>query len=220
MATNKKAGERKRRAKCAAFCVCWRCTARVLGRWLDSLGSQTEAGKWLLFVTITYRTVINPWKRGFPVRCADRPSPEFARHLFGSFIQHLERELSSPIAFVVADQQGDIGGRFHQHGLISGKGLDRYPRRSVEKWLGTNAGFNRVLPFRKGAAYYISCYIGRNLDKAEWDVDLGKTSLAQPTKGGAVVRASSAELPQSYYHQSLRSYQRDKNWRSDEQNHT
>ena len=207
MATSKKAG-RKRRTKCAEFCCCWRCRARVLGEWLDAMGRQTEAGKWLLFVTITYRTVINPWKRGFPVSCSDRPSPEFARHLFDSFVQHLEREISSPIACVVADQHGDIGGRFHQHGLITGKGLDRYPRRKIEKWLGSNAGFNRVLPFRKGAAYYVARYIGHNLEKAEWTLEMGGTQPVHPQqpKGRGIDVARSADLPSEFFHQTTRNF--------------
>lgn len=182
--------------------------ARVLGQWLDALGSQTTVGAWLLFITITYRAAINPWRRGFPMTCSDRPSPEFSHYVFGSLIEHLEREISSPIAFVVADQYGNAGGRFHQHALVSGRGLDRYPRRKVGKWLRTNAGFNRVLPFKRGAAYYLANYIGRNLEQAEWTLEMGGTQSVHPhqQKAGGIEVARSANLPSDCFHHTLRKH--------------
>jgi hypothetical protein len=137
-------------------CKCYRCIAEALGSWLQILGLRTQAETWVVFATITYRTLAYPWNRGFPGTGDGKPSPEFAHHVFADLIQYLEQVLGERIDYVVADQLGSLNGRFHQHALLSGKGLADYPRPKIAGWLNRRAGFARVLPFEKPAAYYLS----------------------------------------------------------------
>jgi hypothetical protein len=194
------------RRRCQEFCNCWRCTARVLGRWLDILGARTCLGRWLFFVTITYRATEYQWVRGVPVSGTGRPSPAFARYLFTLFSEYVENSVGAPIDYVVVDQYGSRTGRFHQHALVTGRGLDRYPRRHLESWLLRNAGYSRVLPFERGAAYYVGRFIGREAAGLEWDLRIGreaeKRSLSVDV--GRMVVAKSADLPSDLFHQTLR----------------
>jgi hypothetical protein len=185
-------------------CSCTRCFAHVQGAWFDELGRQTEAGRWMKFVTISYRTPSQPWHKGFPMSGAWRPSPEFGNHLFDRFVGQLEAWLGERVDYVVMDQYGQVNGRFHQHALLAGIGLDRYPRREMESWLCKNVGYSRVLPFERGAAYYLARFAGRDLHRAEWRVRLGNEDVRVdlPPRRGVVV-ACSADLPRSAFHQSF-----------------
>ncbi len=186
-------------------CRCWRCAARVLGNWLDRLGETTEAKHWNLFVTLTYSTPTYPWKRGFPALGHARPTADFGHRFFAFFISYLESRVGSDLDFVVADQYGDVNGRFHQHALLAGKGVECYPRRAIQQWLRCHAGFARVLPFEHGAAHYVARYIGRDVRHTEWDFRIGNEESARPyrSKNGGHVVATSAELPRGLFHQTL-----------------
>jgi hypothetical protein len=187
-------------------CRCFRCLAGVLGEWLEVLSLRTSVGTWVLFTTLTYRTIAYPWNRGFPSSGDGKPSPEFAHHVFADLITHLEQVLGERVDYVVADQLGSLNGRFHQHALLSGKGLDQYPRPRIAGWLNQRAGFARVLPFKKPAAYYLSRYIGRDLERTEWDFRIGDEKVIGDKSGsipGHSVIATSAELPSALFHQTM-----------------
>jgi hypothetical protein len=186
-------------------CRCCRCLAGVLGSWIDVLSLRTGVGAWVLFVTLTYRTLAYPWNRGFPRSGDGKPSPEFAHHVFADLVTYLEQALGERMDYVVADQLGSLNGRFHQHALLSGKSLDQYPRTKIAGWLNRRAGFARVLPFEKPAAWYLSRYIGRGIAETEWDLRIGNGKVIAkkdgPIPGHSV--AISAELPKGMFHQGL-----------------
>jgi hypothetical protein len=186
-------------------CTCAGCLALAWGRWLDQLGQRTSCGVWDIFATLTFRTQNLPWTRGFPNSASGRPSPEFAHTFFQLFVSHLESEMGGRIDYSVCDQYGAVNGRFHQHALLSGQGLETYPRKQIEAWLGQRAGFARVLPFQRGAAYYIGRYLGKHVREANWDVRVGEQRMAhvsKPEVWGNVVVAS-AEMPKGLFHQGL-----------------
>lgn len=190
-----------------SFCHCRRCLSSAWGRWLDDLGSRTSRGNWDWFVTISHRTETYHWLRGFPIK-GSKPSPEYGHHFFQFFVAHLERELSSRVEFVVADQFGSINGRYHQHGLMAADGLEEYPRSEIECWLRRRAGFSRVLPFQHGAAFYIGKFLGVAVLEADWSIHVGPedTSRNQETQAGKNVIIQSAALPHSVFHQSLHTH--------------
>jgi hypothetical protein len=185
-------------------CNCTRCFAHVLGAWFDESGRRTESGRWMKFATISYGTTSQPWRSGFSMSEAWRPSSEFGNRLFDRFVGQLEAWLGERVDYIVADQYGRMNGRFHQHALLSATGLDRYPRRDMESWLCRNAGYSRVLPYERGAAYYLARFGGRDLYRAEWRLRLGEEDARLDTrpKSGVIV-ARSAELPSDFFHQSL-----------------
>lgn len=185
--------------------MCWRCLSNHMGRYVDSLGAQTDPGGWQVFATITYRTQTYPWQQGFPAGGAGRPKADFAHHLFDRLIMHLETELGSRVDYVVADQLGDKGGRLHQHAILAGQGLADYPRASIWEWLKEKAGWNRVLPFEQGAAYYISRYISRDINRCEWNLRVGDRHLCEidPAAVGRVVVVQSSDAPKAFFHNSF-----------------
>lgn len=185
------------------LCSCSKCLPRALGGWIDSLGATTRSGEWQVFSTMTYRTKNYPWARGFPMSGAGRPNPEFAHNLFARLITHLEGELQARLDYVVADQFGAQMGRFHQHAILASPGLDAYPRKQIWEWLKEKAGWSRVLPFEKGAAYYISQYIGRDAHKCEWNVRIGNESPTPPVEVGRITTVSSAPVDKSLFHLGL-----------------
>jgi len=211
METKETAGQRKRRSRCPEFCRCGHCTANVLGLWLDGLASRTCAGRWLLFTTITYRATEYGSLKSSPASGTGRPSPAFARHIFHLFCEHVEQSVGAPIDFVVADQYGNQAGRFHQHALIAGLGLESYPRRYLENWLLRNAGYSRVLPFEHGAAYYVARFIGRETAGLEWDLRITRgADQPRSVDGGRMIVAKSADLPSHLFHQAFRPFGRNK----------
>jgi hypothetical protein len=182
-------------------CTCWRCTARLYGAWLDELGHRTASGSWNFFATITFSTPTYPWTRGFPTT-RSRPSSDFAHHFFRYFVGHFEAMLEEPLDYAVADQLGNVNGRLHLHALLAGKSLEHSQRRHVESWLAKNAGYSRVLPFERGAAYYLGRYIGRDSVDCEWDVRVGEqvmNRVREPRRWGDVVVASAC-LPHNAFH--------------------
>jgi hypothetical protein len=186
-------------------CSCWKCHADHLGGWIDALGSTTAPGRWQVFSTITYSTKSYPWQKGFPI-LAGRPKADFAHHLFARLISHLERELVTHVDYVVADQLGSINGRFHQHAILAAHGLDAYPRTEIWKWLKEQAGWSRILPFEKGAAYYISRYIGRDANRCEWFPRVGEDLISEPSvqEIGKSIVVQSANVPRIYFKQSYK----------------
>jgi hypothetical protein len=117
-------------------------------------------------------------------------------------ITHLENEVGSRLDYVVADQLGDRFGRLHQHAILAAPGLDKYPRTEIWEWLKERAGLSRVLPFQQGAAFYISRYIGRDINRCEWDLRSGDHQLdkVEPAAIGRVVVARSTDVRKAFFH--------------------
>lgn len=192
-------------------CRCHECFTSALGAWVDELGSKTSLGTWQVFGTLTYATRNYPWQRGFPINGSGRPHPDFAHNLFSAFTSHLEAEIGHYIDYVVADQFGSIGGRFHQHCLLSAPGLDKYSRNAIWQWLHDRAGWSRILPSEKGAAYYISRYIGRDADKCDWNFRIGEMSRPLEIEKqalGRVVLVHSAPVEKALLHTGFKKRKR------------
>jgi len=179
------------------LCRCHKCVARAMGSWIDSLGPQTSTQHWQLFGTVTFRTPYFPWRKGFPMGGSYRPSPHFVHRNYRDLIAHLERRLCSPVDYVVADQIGAINGRLHQHFILASPGLETYPRREIWEFLYARAGFNRILPFERGAAFYIGRYIGRAIPACEWDVPISRNptipTIPRPVGRTEIVRSVEME---------------------------
>jgi len=139
-----------------------------------------------------------------------RPKADFAHHLFDRLISHLEKQLGSRIDYVVADQFGSINGRFHQHAILSGVGLDSYPRKEIWKWLKERAGWSRVLPFLQGASYYISRYIGRDANRCDWFPRVGEEPQTLKTAAniGRTVVVQSADVGRHIFKQGWKQRKR------------
>lgn len=184
-------------------CTCRKCLGQRYGEWLDDAGSHTISGCWNCFATITFATPNYPFMRGFKTT-RSRPSPEFAQHFFRFFVAHFEVVLGERMDYAVTDEYGAQSGRFHMHALLAAPSLPNV-RLHVESWLSKQAGYSRVLPFERGASFYISKFMGHGSQSCEWDLRIGDNCMdhvRKPEKWGEVVVVS-ADLPWYAFHQGF-----------------
>jgi hypothetical protein len=191
-------------------CRCHKCMAATMGTWIDGLGGKTSTGRWQAFCTATFRTPTYPWQRGFPMGGSYKPNPHFVHRTFEGLIFSIEDELHAPVDYVVADQLGALNGRLHQHFILAAPGLDEYPRQKIWNHLFERAGFNRILPFERGAAYYIGRYIGRAISDCEWDFRFASHPPIPPmpriTGGNEIVR--SVTMPKEAFKDTQKGWHR------------
>lgn len=192
----------RRRRKHHAPCVCWLCYADRMGGFIDDLGARTAAGAWKWFVTLTYRTSNFPWANGFPIE-QPQPSPEFVSHFFERMICWIEREVHARVEFFNVHQFGGTGGRLHQHCGLSWPGLFEYRWRDLQDMLWKNGGFNRILPWKRDAGFYIGRYIGRDAERSDWDFRAGRERIRPPVAVGRQVIAASDDLPSTKFRNIL-----------------
>jgi hypothetical protein len=67
------------------------------------------------------------------------------------------------------------------------------------------AGFARVSPYRKPASYYLSRFIGHDIERTDWDLRVGEEKIRTangPVVGHSVI-ATSAQLPKELFRQTL-----------------
>jgi len=175
-----------RRRKHRASCSCWLCYADRMGKFIDDLGRRTVAGHWLWFVTLTFRTPYFPWAKGFPIE-QPKPRPDFVHHFFARVISWIEGQVHGRVEYFVVDQFGETGGRLHLHCGLSWPGLFKYRWKDLQNMLCKDAGFNRILPWKKDAGYYIGRYVGRDTRRCEWDFRVGCESVRVPVQVGRQV---------------------------------
>lgn len=192
------------------LCPCFLCLASVMGCWIDGLAGMTSIGRWQIFGTATFRTPDYPWKKGFPIGGSYKPSPNFVHRTYHQLIQFLEGQLHSPIDYVVADQLGALNGRLHQHFILAAPGLDAFRREDIWNYLFKRAGFNRILPFDHGAAFYIGRYIGRSVADCDWDFRLASHPDVppMPSKVGRMDIARSVEMPKGAFKNTRKEWHR------------
>src|SRR6266852_3514406 len=89
-----------RRRKHRAPCRCWLCYADRMGGFIDTLGGRTLAGRWLWFLTLTFRTERFPWVRGFPIEQPESCS-DFVHHFFERMIRWIEGQVHSRVEYFV-----------------------------------------------------------------------------------------------------------------------
>jgi hypothetical protein len=85
-----------------------------------------------------------------------------------AWLRALEKAAGHPIAWFRADEYGERFGKFHMHLLIANVAhIHRFT--FMELWNQRN-GFARIYPFdpRKGAAFYVSEYVSKQL--GEWEI--------------------------------------------------
>jgi hypothetical protein len=162
-----------RRRKHKAQCICWACYSDRMGAFVDQRGRTTAAGRWLWFLTLTFRTPHFPWGRGFPME-QPQPSADFVRHFFERMISWIERQVHCRVEYFVVHQFGETGGRLHLHSGLSWPGLFEYRWKDLQAMLWEKAGFNRILPWKEDAGYYIGRYLGRDAERCHWDFRAGK----------------------------------------------
>lgn len=115
---------------------------------------------------------------GFPIE-QPRPNADFVENFFNGMLAWLGRELHCSPEFILAHQFGELNGRIHLHCGLSWPNLFAYRWKPLQQMLWRKAGYNRILPWEKDAAYYIARYIGRDAHRANWrwNVEIGESPV-------------------------------------------
>lgn len=200
-----------RRRKHRASCRCFLCFADRMGKFVDDLGRRTQAGKWIWFITLTFRTPHFPWAHHFPIE-QPKPASDFVHHYFARMISWIESEIHHPVEYFTADQFGEVGGRIHLHCGLSWPGLFEYRWKDLQQKLWAEAGFNRILPWQLDAGYYIGRYVGRDAQRAHWDWNVGihtpKLRLLKPIGRKVLVASSVPEESSREFRRTMGSWHR------------
>lgn len=197
-----------RRRKHKAYCACSMCLCDRMGQMVDKLGGRTFAGRWLWFITMTFKTPDHRWQRGFPL-LQFRPDETFVNHFFERTVHRLERETGGPVEYFLAHQFGSQNGRLHLHcGVSWPNTLFEWRWKEFQKWAWEKAGFIRILPWEKEAAFYLSRYIGRSVGDCHWDFRVGSEKPSVTVPVGRRVVAVSAEVPRANYRRVLNRWHR------------
>jgi hypothetical protein len=197
-----------RRRKHRAHCSCSLCLCDRMGQMVDRLGGRTFAGRWLWFITMTFRTADHRWQHGFPM-LQFRPDEDFVNHFFERAITRIEHEAGGPAEYFLAHQFGSQNGRLHLHfGVSWPDTLFEWKWKAFQEWVWRKAGFIRILPWQQAAAFYLSRYIGRSIGDCHWDFRVGLERVPKPVSVGRQVVAVSANVSSANYHRVLNRWHR------------
>jgi len=150
---------------------------------------------WDWFVTITFRDLPG----------VSLPTAEMRRREVLEFMADLEHA-AEQVGWLVAEEFGELGGRFHCHGLVAG--VAALSRKDWWRVAFERFGRSRIEPVRlqRAAAFYAAKYQTKQLGTLHLGgilagVDLRTWEQSQtPAAGGRQVIAHSADVPTEFFH--------------------
>jgi hypothetical protein len=164
---------------------------------------------WDWFICITFR---DNWRNAHrpPHRPSPRsgpPCPSEALSYLLEWLADIERGAGHPIGWIIAEEFGRLGGRFHCHLLVSGVAL----LRRDFWWHEAYRRFGRTTleSFdREGyGAFYAAKYEAKQLGTIHFGGTLAGKRLSDleipSSSGGKQVVISSAQLPKTYFRLGL-----------------
>ena len=135
------------------------------------------------------------------------PVPEFALSQIKEYLLLVQRDAGQPNGWVIAEEAGRLGGRYHCHVLIAG--VKRLSRDFWRREANRRFGYTRIEVFdpRRGAAYYAAKYERRLPGAIHFGgflagCDLSKLEESRSQGGGHDVAASVA-LPKPHFRMTL-----------------
>lgn len=147
-----------------------------------------------------------PFRRG--VCPSGPPVPAQAMARIWDFLAAIQEEAGQPIGWVVAEEFGRAGGRYHCHALVTGVAhlrRDKWWEEAFKRF-----GRTRIVPFdpARGAAFYAAKYAAKQLGGIHFGGRLGGVDLAafenrQPQAGGGVEVVRSAPMPKAFFRMTL-----------------
>jgi len=135
------------------------------------------------------------------------PAPAVAIARIEAWLRQIQKEAGKPIGWVIAEQFGRLGERWHCHALVTG--VSHLYRRKF--WLEAyrRFGYTRIEPFdpERGAAFYAAKYAGRSLGEIHFGGTLAGIDLSNwhvcPAEGGGRDVVVSVPLPKQFFHMTL-----------------
>jgi hypothetical protein len=139
---------------------------------------------------------------------ADRaPNPQVTLWRIKEWLKDIEKAAGKPIGWVIAEEFGRWGGRWHCHILITG--VLHLCRKKFLLEACRRFGYTSIEPYdpARGAAYYLAKYSGRTLGEIHFGGTLAGVDLSQCEKslseGGGRDVTVSVPLPKSFFHMCL-----------------
>jgi hypothetical protein len=135
------------------------------------------------------------------------PAPSAALARIHEYLLELQAAAGRPIGWVVGEELGALGGRYHCHALITGTGhlrRDVWWERAYQRF-----GRTRIEPFDplKAAAYYTAKYAAKQLGGLHFGGTLAGIDLDRerdkPERRTGVVVAPSANVPSHFFRMTL-----------------
>ncbi len=136
------------------------------------------------------------------------PVPDWALARVDRYMRELQVAAGHPIGWLVGEDFGTLGGRWHCHALVSGVAhlrRDEWWQVAFERF-----GRTRILPFdpEGGAAFYTAKYAGKQLGAIHFGGTLAGVDLSAVTGPDARAYqgtdvALSASLPREFYRLNL-----------------
>jgi len=135
------------------------------------------------------------------------PVPELALIRIIDYLLLIQRHAGKQIGWVIAEQFGRLGGRYHCHVLVTG--VRRLSRDFWRREANRRFGYTRIEVFNpaRGAVYYSAKYEGRFPGQIHFGGTLGGIDLSMcvesSVEGGGQDVAVSEPLPKDHYHMCL-----------------
>ncbi len=140
------------------------------------------------------------------------PVPDAAIAFIQEYFALLQAAADAPIGWMIAEEFGRLGGRWHCHALVTG--VSKLLRKEWWRKAYELFGRSRIEPFdpERGAAFYAAKYASKALGGIHFGgtlagVDLS-TSRVPSKKGGAIDVVKSADSPKGYFHNSMSRWHR------------
>lgn len=155
---------------------------------------------------------VNPFSFRDEAPSGGPPVADLALSRIAEYLMLVQKNAGKPIGWMIAEEFGRLGGRWHCHALIAGvKPLSRkfWWREAYRRF-----GRTRIEPFdpARGAAFYAAKYAAKQVGKLHWGgtlagCDLSKCELPA-SSGGGQDRAFSAEMEKVFYRLGLGKWHR------------
>ncbi len=135
------------------------------------------------------------------------PAPAVALRRIEQWLMDLQGTARSPVGWVITEEFGRAGGRWHCHGLITG--VSRLYRKRCWQEACRRFGYTRIVPFdaARGAAFYAAKYAGRSSGQIHFGGTLCGVDLSSwktiPAEGGGRDIAVSVPLTRQFFHSTL-----------------
>jgi hypothetical protein len=171
---------------------------------------MADLAPWDWFVnSISFR---DEWRNAH--RPPDKPSPrtgppcsEEALAYLGEYFADVEKMAGKPVGWVLGEEFGTLGLRYHCHALVAGV-ADQY-RKFWWFEAFRRFGISRIEPFdrERGAAFYAAKYAAKQLGGLHFGGTLAGKKLSDfeiPTSnGGKQTAICSAEMPRDFFRLGL-----------------
>ncbi|HEV2177315.1 MAG TPA: hypothetical protein VGW33_08955 [Terriglobia bacterium] len=135
------------------------------------------------------------------------PVPDAAITQIEEYFALVQRQAVSPIGWMIAEEFGRLGGRYHCHALVTG--VAKLRRHFWWREAFRRFGRTRIEPFdpKRGAAFYAAKYAAKALGQLHFGGTLGGVDLSVSEEpkaaGGRRDTVLSADLPRAFFRLGL-----------------